>query len=150
MCVCFNAGKPDSAPMNVRIPDQGITYESFVVYWDAVMDIFTIEYTVRWHGEDDKRGTATVNGLSYTVTTLTANTSYNVTVAAINTCCGAGPTSDVIMIMTRQTEASTSVIGNVMYIMHAGYVRYRFNATSHLHTSVSDTTHECEWYYSQA
>ena len=42
----------------------------------------------------------TVNSPPYTVTGLTTNTSYNVTVVAINTCCGAGPVSDVVMVMT--------------------------------------------------
>ena len=41
----------------------------------------------------------TVNGISYNVTGLTANTSYNITVIAINTC-GAGPVSNVTMAMT--------------------------------------------------
>ena len=91
--------EPD-APMNVRIPVEDITSESFVVQWDAVTDFFAVSYTIRWYGEDGMNGTATVNGLSYTVTGLTNSTSYNVTVHANNTCCGAGPVSNVIMTMT--------------------------------------------------
>ena len=99
------------APMNIIIPPDGITNESFIVQWDAVMNLFDVNYTIRWYGEDGSNGTATVNGLSYTVTGLTANTSYNVTVAAINTCCGAGPVSNVVMVMTNNqppTPPSTS------------------------------------------
>ena len=88
------------APMNIIIQRDGITRESFIVQWDAVMDLFDVNYTVRWYGEGGSNGIATVNGLSYTVTGLIANTSYNVTVVAINTCCGAGPVSNVVMVMT--------------------------------------------------
>ena len=80
-----------------------------MVQWDAVMDLFTVNYTVRWYSNN---GTATVNGLSYTVTGLTANTSYSVTVVAINTCCGAGPVSDVVFVMT---NTSITLSGNICY-----------------------------------
>ena len=93
--------------MNVIIPEEHITSESFVVKWDVVTDFFTVDYTIRWYGEDSINETANVNGLSYTVTGLTNNTSYNVTVHANNTCCGAGPDSNVIMNMTNM-EPPTS------------------------------------------
>ena len=95
----LNADVPN-APMNVITPEMDITSESFVVQWDAVMDFFTVNYIVRWYGEDGSNGTVTVNGLSYTVTGLTASTSYNVTVVANTTCCGAEPVSNVVMVMT--------------------------------------------------
>ena len=82
-----------SVVMNVRISGD-ITNESFVVLWDEVMDIFTVNYTVTWYDESGIVGMVTVNSPPYTVTGLTANTTYNVTVVAINTCCGAGPVSD--------------------------------------------------------
>ena len=82
-----------NAVTNVRIRDD-ITNESFVVLWDEVMDIFTITYNVTWYNDSGIIGMDTVNSPPYTVTGLTANTSYNVTVVAINTC-GAGPVSDV-------------------------------------------------------
>ena len=86
--------------MNIRFPPDDITSESFVVQWDAVMDLFAVNYTVRWYGGDNEIGMASVDGLLYTVTGLIANTSYNVTVVAINTCCGAGPVSNFVMVMT--------------------------------------------------
>ena len=89
--------------MNIRFPAGDITSGSFVVQWDAVNDNFPVNYIVRWYGEDGSNGTVNVTGLSYTVTGLTNDTSYKtyiVTVVAINTCCGAGPVSDVAMVMT--------------------------------------------------
>ena len=101
MYICeylFNTDAP-IALMNITIPPADITSQSFIVRWNSVNNIFAVNYTLRWYG-GGSNGTATVNGLSYTVTGLTANTSYNVTVVAINTCCGAGPVSNVVMVMT--------------------------------------------------
>ena len=98
--------------MNVRISESDITSETFVVQWDKVIDFFPINYTVTWYGDNGSNGTDTVTGLSYTVMGLTANISYNVTVVAINTCCGAGPVSDVVMVMTN-IRATTPTPGNV-------------------------------------
>ena len=96
----LNTGAPSAVVVNDEIPSDDITNQSIVVRWSSVNDTFPINYTVRWYGEDGIDGMTTVNGLSYTITGLTANTSYNVTVVAINTCCGAGPVSNVVMIMT--------------------------------------------------
>ena len=113
--------------MNIRFREVDITSESFVVQWDAVNDIFPVTYTVRWYGGDNLIGMVSVNGLSYTVTGLTANTSYNVTVVAINTCCGAGPLSDVVMVMTKMrpptesppdTTTTTTIFGTATSAPH--------------------------------
>ena len=105
--------------MNVRIRDD-ITSESFVVLWDEAMDIFTITYNVSWNDESSIIGMDTVNSPPYTVTGLSANTSYNVTVIAINTC-GAGPASDVVVAMTNMrepTSSPTDTPGNVTACMY--------------------------------
>ena len=112
--IYYNADVP-SGVMNVRIRDN-ITSESFVVLWDNVMDIFTITYNVTWYDDSGIIGMDTVNSPPYTVTGLTANTSYNVTVVANNTCCGAGPISDVVEAMTNMREPTSSpthTTGNV-------------------------------------
>ena len=96
----FNTGPPTTAPMNIMFPPDDINNESFVVQWDAVDDFFPIIYTVRWYRGDDEIGMANVTGLRHTVIELTNNTYYNITVVAINTCCGAGPVSNVTMVMT--------------------------------------------------
>ena len=80
------------------------------------MDIFTITYNVTWYNESGIIGMDTVNSPPYTVTGLTANTSYSVTVVAINTCCGAGPVSvpvEVITNMREPTSSPTDTHGNV-------------------------------------
>ena len=103
--------------MNVRIRDDN-TSESFVVLWDEVMDIFTITYNVTWYNDSGIIGMDTVNSPPYTVTGLTANTSYNVTVVAINTC-GAGPVSDVVVAMTNMREPTSSpthTTGLLLYV----------------------------------
>ena len=94
--------------VNVRIDN--ITNESFAVLWDEVMDIFMITYTVKWYDESGIVGMDTVNSPPYTVTGFIGNTSYNVTVVAINFC-GAGPVSDVVVAM-REPMAP----GNVIYV----------------------------------
>ena len=96
-----------NAVMNVRIRDD-ITSESFVVLWDEVMDIFTITYNVTWYNDSGIIGMDTVNSPPYTVTGLTINTSYNVTIVAINTCCGAGPVSVPVEAMTNMREPTPS------------------------------------------
>ena len=117
--IYYNADVP-SGVMNVRIRDD-ITNESFVVLWDDVMDIFTITYNVTWYDDSGIIGMDTVNSPPYTVTGLTANTSYNVTVVANNTCCGAGPVSDVVEAMTNMREPTSSpthTTGNVTVCMY--------------------------------
>ena len=124
-----DAGVP-SGVMNVRIKDD-ITSESFVVLWDEVMDFFTITYNVTWYNDSGIIGMDTVNSPPYTVTGLSANRSYNVTVVAINTCCGAGPVSTPVEVMINMREPTlpplsslttpilfpTPTTGNVTYVL---------------------------------
>ena len=106
----------NAVPMGVTVPEEHITSESFVVQFDRVSN-YTGNYTVRWYREDGSSGMDTVNGLSYTVTGLTALTSYNVTVA-VYTCLGAGQFSNIIMTMTNNlpptSPPSPTTPGNVI------------------------------------
>ena len=101
------ADKP-GAPLNVRIPPENIKSDSFMVQWDAVTDVFPITYTVRWYGEDIDN-TATTTKLRYIITGLTSNTSYSVTVVAINTCCGTGPVIVVVMATTSSSQSTLNL-----------------------------------------
>ena len=138
----FYTDKPD-APLNVRIPPEDIKHDSFIVQWDSVTDVFPINYTIRWYGEDINN-TATTNEPLYRITGLTSNTSYSVTVVAINTCCGTGPVSDVVMATTMfdnvtatisddiiMATASTSPTNNITS-MHECFVFVNFILFHHL------------------
>ena len=94
--------------MNIRFPNNNITSESFVVQWDAVIDIFPVNYIVRWYRGDDLIDEDSVDGQSYTVTELIANTFYFVIVTANNTCCGEGEnaTANVTTYMRPHSEFS--------------------------------------------
>ena len=96
--------------MNIRFSSNDVTSESFVIQWDAVIDIFPVKYTVRWYDGDHLIGMSSVNGLSYTVTGLTSNTSYTVTVTAYNVCCGEGENgaANVTTNMRPPTEPPTT------------------------------------------
>ena len=72
--------------MNIRFPIQYITDVSFVVQWDAVTNQSVDRYIVNWTDGTNLIQTVTVNETSYNVTGLTLNTTYTVTVAAVNKC----------------------------------------------------------------
>ena len=74
-----------TAPVNIRFPPQSITNVSFVVWWDAVIQSVD-RYIVSVHWTHDRYCTQsfTVHGTSYTVTGLTPNTTYTVTVTAVD------------------------------------------------------------------
>ena len=75
-----------AAPVNIRFPLQNITDVSFVVQWDAVSNQSVDRYIVSVYWTDDENliQTVTVNETSYTVTGLTPDTTYTVTVAAVD------------------------------------------------------------------
>ena len=74
------------APVNIRFPAQNITDVSFVVQWDAVINQSVNRYivSVYWTNDWHPIKTVTADETSYTVTGLTPNTTYIVTVAAVN------------------------------------------------------------------
>ena len=60
---------------------------SIVVQWDAVDDFLFTTYTITWISERDDIQVATlIEQISYTITGLTVNTEYTITVAADNIC----------------------------------------------------------------
>ena len=106
----FNTDVPDAVTITTTY---NYASGSLLVQWNEVTDYFTVNYTVTWYDESGIVGMVTVNSPPYTVTGLTANTSYNVTVVAINTCCGAGPVSNVIV----NTASTSTIPGNVTQLL---------------------------------
>ena len=78
---------------------------SFVVQWDAVVDHSDVGYEINWIDYTNnslQRFTATVTETSYTVTGLTPNTTYVVTVAVINKKCKRHPPySTAVIVKTK-------------------------------------------------
>ena len=74
------------APVNIRFPAQNITDVSFAVQWDAVINQSVNRYivSVYWTSDLNPIKTVTADETSYTVTGLTPNTTYIVTVAAVD------------------------------------------------------------------
>ena len=72
--------------MNIRFPADKITNVSFVVHWDAIINQPVDRYIVNWTDGTNPMQTIIVHKISYTVTGLTPNTTYTVTVAAVNKC----------------------------------------------------------------
>ena len=104
-CYVLYADTPKQ-PTGITISQR--TCDSVMVQWDKVINMFPITYEVTWSGGNGDNGSATTNHSSYTINGLTYDTSYNVTVAAINTCCGAGPSSNIIL-TTNSTLALVTV-----------------------------------------
>ena len=70
---------------------KNIESSSIVVQWDAVDDSLPTTYTITWTDEGDLFEVATLTEqTSYTITGLTLDTVYIITVTASNMC-GTGP-----------------------------------------------------------
>ena len=84
------------APVNIRFPAQNITDVSFAVQWDAVINQSVNRYivSVYWTSDWNPIKTVTADETSYTVTGLTPNTTYIVTVAAVSESGCTGVASD--------------------------------------------------------
>ena len=85
---------------------------SILVQWDEVDDSLHTIYTITWHSERDLNNVQ-VKSLeeqsSYTITGLTLDTVYTITVTAVNKC-GFGPEYSTIVSLTSDTTSTTSSI----------------------------------------
>ena len=96
---------------------------SIVVQWDEVDDSLPTTYTVTWTSERDQMlsSDTLIEQSSYTITGLTLDTVYTITVTAINIC-GTGPEYKTSVSLTSDTSSTTSnhaitVSTNTMTIM---------------------------------
>ena len=83
---------------------------SIVVQWDEVDDSLPITYIVTWTSERDRitQSQSLEEQSSYTITGLTLDTIYTITVAATNRC-GSGPEN-------RTSVSLTSGTTSIMYV----------------------------------
>ena len=100
---------PPALTVNIM---QNIKNSSIVVQWDAVDDFLTTTYIVTWSSERDHnlQSVALIEQSSYTITRLTFDTVYAITVTAFNKC-GGGPefaTSISLSPYTTYTASSIS------------------------------------------
>ena len=89
---------PPGTPINIRVSE--ISSTSFVVQWDEVDD--ADHYIVNWRDDGGSVRESTTSLISITITQLSPNTTYNVTVTAGNIC-GSGTVSDILIVTSNVT-----------------------------------------------
>ena len=106
--------------MNIRVKNNTTCNygTSIVLLWDEVMDIFPITYRVSIREYD----LILINNANnpwptITITRVIPGVSYHVTIAAINTCCGAGPVGNFVYIPPIDGHpAPPSTTGNLLLL----------------------------------
>ena len=104
----YATGTIPSAPMFSKFLVGNITSASFVVQWDEVDD--ADYYIVNWRDDGGSVRKSTTSQTSITITQLSPDTTYSVTVTAVNIC-GSGTASDILIVTTNVgllVELSTS------------------------------------------
>ena len=85
--MCLHAG-PSALTANIIKNNENL---SIGLQWDAVDDSLPTKYVIIWTDNRDLHGAATLTEqTSYTITGLTLDTVYTITITAINRC-GQGP-----------------------------------------------------------
>ena len=90
---------------------KNIGSSSIVVQWDAVDDFLPITYIVTWTSQRDHivQVATLIEQTSYTITGLTLDTVYNITVEAANMC-GSGPDFRISITLSTDTIFTISSI----------------------------------------
>ena len=81
---------------------------SIVVQWDAVDDFLFTIYTVNWYSRRDQVQAVAVAEQVHTITGLTLDTVYTITVSAANMC-GDGPESNTSVSLSTDTTSTTRI-----------------------------------------
>ena len=103
---CFTG--PSALTVNIM---KNIKNSSIVVQWDAVDDFLTTTYIVTWTSERDHnfQVVTLIERTSYTITNLTLDTVYIITVTVANRC-GIGPEFITRVSLSADTTSTTSNI----------------------------------------
>ena len=108
--VCFTSVYTGPAALIVNIM-KNIESSSIVVQWDAVDDNLPTTYTIIWTDEGDLFEVATlIEQTSYTITGLTLDTVYTITVNVANIVCGNGPEFRTSISFSTNTTSTTPSI----------------------------------------
>ena len=103
LCICTG---PSALTVNVTKNNESL---SSVVQWDAVDGSLATNYIVTWTSETDPtQSVTTTMETSYTITGLTLDTVYTITVAAVNMC-GSGPAFSTSIAFHTGTYVSLSL-----------------------------------------
>ena len=109
---------------------KNIDTSSIVIQWDAVDDFLNTTYTVTWTDEEDAMQVATlIEQTSYTITGLTLDTVYTITVTAANMC-GDGPKVMNSILISTDTTSNVTASTNPMDVV----------------SSVNSTAATCKFY----
>ena len=136
---------PPPLTVNIMI---NVENSSIVVQWDAVDDFLLTTYTVTWINESEHNLHAATprEQTSYTITGLTLDTVYIITVAAANRC-GTGPEFITSISLSADTTSTTSSISptvtasnNPMTIMSTANPNTATAATSSNTITANTTT----------
>ena len=98
-CICFIGLRVPALIVNIT---KSFIYSSIFVQWDEVEDDLPTTYIITWTSESDLNTVqvkALIEQSSYTITGLTHDTVYTITVTASNRC-GTGPESMVRVIFS--------------------------------------------------
>ena len=93
---------------------KNIETSSIVVQWDAVDDFLPTIYTVTW--TDAMQVATLIEQTSYTITGLTLDTVYTITVTAANMC-GDGPKVMNSILISTDTTSNVTAITNPMDVV---------------------------------
>ena len=117
-------------PLNIRFPADHITDVSFVVQWDAVPNRSVDRYLVTWTDGTNPIQIVTVNETSCSVTNLTPNTTYTVTVAAVNKNCSGPFSTDERVTTNMSLSTDTAYINPTATTITTNFVTMNLTVTS--------------------
>ena len=107
----LNFSGPSALMVNIM---KNIESSSIVLQWDAVDDSSITIYTMTWNRAGGRLQSANViEQTSYTITGLTLNTVYTITVSATNTC-GSGPEFSTSIMLSTDVTLTTSRIDPIV------------------------------------